>query len=53
MLDNPIQMYAVIGAIYIAVNYSLSKIAQYVQRRLAQGRRAAAAPRRRTRRQRP
>lgn len=44
VLDNPIQVYAVIGAIFIAVNYSLSKLAQYVQRRLAQGRRATAAP---------
>jgi glutamate transport system permease protein len=35
---NPIQMYIVIGGIFILVNYGLSKLAGYVQRRLAQGR---------------
>jgi glutamate transport system permease protein len=44
ILDNPIQMYAVIGAIYIAVNYTLSKIAVYVQHRLARGRKTGALP---------
>jgi glutamate transport system permease protein len=38
-LGNPIQTYIVIGAIFILINYSLSKLAQYVQRRLARGRR--------------
>ncbi|MFI7078255.1 amino acid ABC transporter permease [Micromonospora sp. NPDC049903] len=40
VLDNPIQVYFVVGVIYIAVNYLLSKLAEYAQRRLAQGRRA-------------
>ncbi len=44
VLGNPIQTYIVIGAIFIAVNYSLSKLAQYVQRRLAQGRKTAGTP---------
>jgi glutamate transport system permease protein len=43
-LNNPIQMYFVIGSLYIAINYSLSKIAQYVQQRLARGRKTAALP---------
>jgi glutamate transport system permease protein len=42
VLNNPIQMYAVVGAIYIAVNYTLSKLAGYTQRRLARGRKTAA-----------
>lgn len=37
-LSNPIQVYVVIGAIYITLNYALSKLAQYVQRRIARGR---------------
>ena len=41
VLDNPIQMYVVIGAIYILVNYALSKLAEYVQRRLSRARRVA------------
>ncbi|MBA3488923.1 MAG: amino acid ABC transporter permease [Longispora sp.] len=36
-LSNPIQVYAVIGAMYITVNYALSKLAQYIQRRAARG----------------
>ena len=39
-LGNGIQTYVVIGAIYIVINYALSKLAEYVQRRLARGRRA-------------
>lgn len=42
VLDNPIQVYVVIGVMFVAVNYSLSKLAQYLQRRLSQGRRSAA-----------
>ncbi|GAB3801912.1 amino acid ABC transporter permease [Micromonospora zhanjiangensis] len=38
-LENPIQTYLIIGVIFILVNYSLSKLAQYVQRRIARGRR--------------
>ncbi|NGM11753.1 amino acid ABC transporter permease [Verrucosispora sioxanthis] len=41
VLDNPIQVYVVVGVIYIAVNYLLSKLAEYAQRRLAKGRRTA------------
>jgi glutamate transport system permease protein len=41
---NPIQVYFVVGAIYILVNYLLSKLAEYVQRRLARGRKTAALP---------
>jgi glutamate transport system permease protein len=41
---NPIQTYAVVGAIYILVNYLLSKLAVYVQRRLARGRKTAGLP---------
>jgi len=41
VLDNPIQTYVVIGTIFIGVNYSLSKLAQYVQHRLARGRRTS------------
>ena len=37
ILDNQIQMYIVVGTIYILINYGLSKLAGYVQRRLARG----------------
>jgi glutamate transport system permease protein len=40
-LNNPIQVYFVVGVIYILINYALSKLAQYTQRRLARGRRTA------------
>ncbi|MEU5904845.1 amino acid ABC transporter permease [Micromonospora sp. NPDC047527] len=43
-LGNPIQVYVVIAVLFIVVNYSLSKLAQYVQRRLAQGRKTADTP---------
>ncbi|MER7456875.1 amino acid ABC transporter permease [Micromonospora sp. NPDC126480] len=43
-LDNPIQVYTVIAVLFIVVNYSLSKLAQYVQRRLSRGRRTAGTP---------
>jgi glutamate transport system permease protein len=42
VLQNPIQLYVIIGVIYITVNYALSKLAQYLQRRVAQGRKAPA-----------
>ncbi|MEV1144274.1 amino acid ABC transporter permease [Micromonospora sp. NPDC049799] len=42
-LDNPIQVYFVIAVLFIVVNYSLSKLAQYVQHRLARGRRSTVA----------
>ncbi|MEH1014971.1 amino acid ABC transporter permease [Micromonospora sp. CPCC 206060] len=43
-LGNPIQTYLIIGVLFIVVNYSLSKLAQYVQRRLARGRKTAGTP---------
>ncbi|GLY04760.1 MULTISPECIES: amino acid ABC transporter permease [Actinoplanes] len=43
-LSNPIQVYIVIAVLFILVNYSLSKLAQYVQRRLARGRKTADTP---------
>jgi glutamate transport system permease protein len=43
-LDNPIQMYVVIGTIYILINYALSKLAGYVQRRLARGKKTRNTP---------
>jgi glutamate transport system permease protein len=44
LLRNPLQMYAVVGAIFVVVNYGLSKLAVYTQRRIAEGRRTAAPP---------
>ncbi|MEV0152330.1 amino acid ABC transporter permease [Micromonospora sp. NPDC050686] len=44
VLDNPIQVYVVIAVIFIAINYSLSKLAQYVQRRLSRGRKSKGLP---------
>ncbi|MPZ27580.1 MAG: ABC transporter permease subunit [Micromonosporaceae bacterium] len=43
-LRNPLQMYAVVGVIFILVNYTLSKLAGYVERRVARGRRTAIPP---------
>ncbi|MBO4207151.1 amino acid ABC transporter permease [Micromonospora echinofusca] len=43
-LGNPIQTYLIIGVLFIVVNYSLSKLAQYVQHRLARGRKTAGTP---------
>ncbi|MFU8850500.1 amino acid ABC transporter permease [Micromonospora sp. SL1-18] len=44
VLGNPIQVYVVIAVLFIAVNYSLSKLAQYVQHRLSRGRKTAGTP---------
>ncbi|WP_430783830.1 amino acid ABC transporter permease [Actinoplanes sp. G11-F43] len=44
VLSNPIQVYVVIAVLFILVNYSLSKLAQYVQHRLARGRKTADLP---------
>ncbi|SCG52381.1 amino acid ABC transporter permease [Micromonospora halophytica] len=44
VLGNPIQVYVVIGVLFIVVNYSLSKLAQYVQRQLSQGRKSTGVP---------
>ena len=43
-LDNPIQTFFVIGLIYIAMNYCLGRLAQYIQRRQARAGRAPAQP---------
>jgi len=45
ILGNPIQIYFVVGVIFVLVNYALSKLAEYLQRRLARGRRAIPVPR--------
>ncbi|SEP14733.1 amino acid ABC transporter permease [Trujillonella endophytica] len=34
-LDNPIQTYFVVALIYIAINYTLGRLAQYIQKRQA------------------
>jgi glutamate transport system permease protein len=41
---NTIQVYTVVGVIYILLNYSLSKLAQYTQKRMARGRKVAKTP---------
>ncbi|NUS72543.1 MAG: amino acid ABC transporter permease [Corynebacteriales bacterium] len=38
VLDNPLQTYTVVAVIYILLNYSLSKLAQYAQYRLSRSR---------------
>jgi glutamate transport system permease protein len=38
ILNNPLQLYLVVGAVFVVVNYSLSKLAAYVQRSLGLGR---------------
>lgn len=40
-LGNPIQMFFVAAVIYIVINYILSKVATYVERRTTRGRKAA------------
>ncbi|TWF94116.1 amino acid ABC transporter permease [Saccharopolyspora dendranthemae] len=37
-LNNPIQTYIVVGAIFILINYLLSRLATFTERRLSQGR---------------
>jgi glutamate transport system permease protein len=43
-LRNPIQTYVIVAIIFIVINYSLGKLAEYVERRLSRARRAAAGP---------
>jgi glutamate transport system permease protein len=43
-LRNPLQMYAVVGAVFIVVNYGLSRLAVYVERRVARGGRSLGQP---------
>jgi glutamate transport system permease protein len=42
-LQNPLQTYLLVGAIFVITNYALSKLAQYVERRLSTRRAAAPA----------
>ncbi len=42
ILGNPIQTFVVIAAIYVTINYALSRLAQYVQRRLSRSGQSAA-----------
>lgn len=44
-LRNPLQMYIVVGVAFIVVNYLLSKLAVYTQRRIARGRKTVAVRR--------
>lgn len=37
-LDNPIQVLTVVGLVYILINYALSRVAVWVERRLSQSR---------------
>ncbi|GAA0936996.1 amino acid ABC transporter permease [Pseudonocardia zijingensis] len=41
---NPLQMYFVVAVIFIILNYSLGKLAEYVERRLSRARKAPATP---------
>ena len=43
-LRNPIQIYLLVAIIFILVNYSLGKLAEYVERRLSRARTTAAPP---------
>lgn len=43
-LQNPIQLYVVVALIFITINYSLGKLAEYAERRLSRAQRAAAPP---------
>jgi glutamate transport system permease protein len=43
-LQNPIQTYVVVAVIFILINYTLGKLAEYVERRLSRGRKTAAVP---------
>lgn len=43
VLGNPLQVLFVVGLIFIALNFALSQVAVYVQRRLARGRRTSGA----------
>jgi glutamate transport system permease protein len=43
-LNNPIQLYTAIAVIFILINYTLSKLAVYAERRVARGRKTVAGP---------
>jgi len=40
-LNNPIQTYLIVGVIFIVINYMLSRLAVWIERRLSRGGRAA------------
>jgi glutamate transport system permease protein len=42
VLNNPIQLYVVVAAIFITINYLLGRLAQYLERRLSRAQRSAA-----------
>jgi len=43
-VNLPLQMYVAVALVFILINYGLGRLAGYVQRRLARGRRTAAEP---------
>jgi glutamate transport system permease protein len=43
-LQNPIQIYLLVAVIFIVINYSLGKLAEYVERTLSQAQTTAVAP---------
>jgi glutamate transport system permease protein len=43
-INLPLQMYVAVALVFILINYSLGKLAEALQRRLARGRRTAAEP---------
>lgn len=43
-IDLALQMYTAVALVFLVINYGLSKLAEYVERRLSQARRSAAAP---------
>jgi glutamate transport system permease protein len=43
-VNLPLQMYVAVALVFILINYGLGKLAEFVQRRLARGRRTAAEP---------
>ncbi|RCW44024.1 amino acid ABC transporter membrane protein 2 (PAAT family) [Halopolyspora algeriensis] len=43
-LNNPIQIYFVVAVVFIAINYSLSRLAVFTERRLSRGRQGPSRP---------
>ncbi|MND00262.1 hypothetical protein D3C83_188090 [compost metagenome] len=41
-LGNPLQLYLLIGVIFVTVNYAIGRLAVVVERRISRGRRAPA-----------
>lgn len=44
-LRNPLQLYLIVGALFIMINYLLSKLAVWVERRISRARRIRSEPR--------